>query len=97
MIEFLTENWKLIAILGAILVELILLLIFKKRPEIIDHSFYIKASEWILEAEKSFDKGADKLKYVLQCAKQYLGSNYSEAAVKEIVEWILTIPQKKEK
>lgn len=99
MIEFLTENWKLIAILGAILVELVLLLVFKKRPQnnIIDNGFLMEVCKWIEEAECAYETGPEKLAFVLSKARMYLGSRYDEEVVSDIVEWVLTLPEKKEK
>lgn len=99
MIEFLTENWKLITILGAILIELILVLIFKKRPTVVDSSFYSNLCIWIEEAENKYggSSGVNKMAYVLTRAKEEFGDYFNEARVREVVEWILTLPKKKEK
>ena len=97
MLNFLTENWKLIAIIGSIVIELILILVFKKRPEVIDNSFLVRLCEWIAIAEKKFILGSDKLAYVLEEARKYLGDRYTEKDVKTMVEYILTLPEKKEK
>lgn len=95
MLNFLTENWKLIAIIGAILVELVIILVFKKRPEVIDNSFLIRLCLWIEEAEKKFVAGTDKLDYVLSAAKNYLGEKFSEKDVRNMIEYVLTLPEKK--
>ena len=97
MIEFLTENWKIIAVLGSFLVELVLLLVFKKRPEIIDNSFLLRLCEWIDAAEKKYLIGQDKLNAVLEEAKKYLGDKYVEKDVKSMVEYVLSLPEKKNK
>lgn len=97
MIEFLTENWKLIAILGAILVELVLLLIFKKKPQVLDNSLIFDLCTWIAEAENLYSVGSDKLHYVLTKAKVRLGDLFDEKSVTKIIEWLLTLPEKKEK
>lgn len=97
MIDWLTDNWKLIVIVGAILIDLILVLIFKKRPQVIDNSFITHLCGWIQEAESKFKIGADKKRYVLDAAAKYLGDKYSEKEVGLMIEYILTIPEKKEK
>lgn len=97
MLNFLIENWRFVAIVGSIIVELVLILVFKKRPAIIDNSFLVRLCEWIAIAEKKFVLGSDKLAFVLEEAKKYLGDKYSEKDVKTLVEYVLTLPEKKEK
>lgn len=97
MLNFLIENWRFVAIVGSIIVELVLILVFKKRPAIIDNSFLVRLCEWIAIAEKKFCLGSDKLAFVLEEAKKYLGDKYSEKDVKTLVEYVLTLPEKKEK
>lgn len=97
MINFLIENWRFVAIVGSIIVELVLILVFKKRPAIIDNSFLVRLCEWISIAEKKFVLGSDKLAFVLEEAKKYLGDKYSEKDVKTLVEYVLSLPEKKEK
>ena len=97
MIEFLTENWKLIAVLAAILIELIFLLVFKKKPQVLDNSLIFDLCTWIGEAESLYKEGSDKLTYVLSRAKVRLGELFDEKSITKIVEWLLTLPEKKEK
>lgn len=97
MIEFLTENWKLIAILGAILVELVIILVFKKKSKIVAPGLILNLCTWIEEAEKIYSVGSDKMNYVLAKAKIYLGELFDEKTVSTMVEWILSLPEKKEK
>lgn len=97
MIDFLVSNWKFLAALFGLMLEIILVLVVKKRPKIIDNSFLFRCAEWINEAENIYQDGKEKLAYVLSKAKEYLADNYNEKSVTEIIEWILTIPQKKEK
>lgn len=97
MIDWLTNNWKLFVIIAAILIDLILVLVFKKRPQVVDNSFITHLCSWILEAEKKYRNGADKKKYVLECASQYLGEKFSEKEVSLMIEYLLTVPEKKEK
>lgn len=97
MIEFLINNWKLIVILAAILVELVLLLVFKRKPQILDNSLIFDLCTWISEAEKLYPSGTDKLNYVLVKARIRLGDLFDEKAITNIIEWLLTLPEKKEK
>lgn len=99
MIEFLTNNWKFVATIGLIFIELILFLVFKKRPTILDTSFFADLCRFVEEAEKKYgaDSGVNKMKYVLLCAKEEFGEYYNEQRIREVVEWILTLPEKKEK
>ena len=97
MLEFLTENWKLIAIIGCIVIEAIILLIAKKRPEVVDNSILVRICEWVDLAEKKFLKGEDKLSFVLEEAKKYLGDKFVQKDVISMVEYVLTLPEKKEK
>lgn len=95
MIEFLTNNWQFVVCLLCGLFELILMLVAKKRPEVVDNSFLSKLSVWILEAEDKFQVGSDKLNYVLGRAKAYLGDMYVEKDCKALIEYLLTLPEKK--
>lgn len=97
MLNFLVDNWKLIAIIGSIVIELVVILVFKKRPEVIDNSFLVRLCDWIDYAEKHFKVGSEKMSYVLAEAAKYLGDKYSERDVRTMVEYILTLPEKKEK
>lgn len=96
MIEFLTNNWKVIAILAAIVIEIIVVLFFKKRPTIVDTSLVSKVAQWIQEAEQLYSVGSDKLNYVLMKARVHLGELFDENSITKLVEWLLTLPQKKE-
>ena len=93
--DFLIENWKWLTALALGLIELILLLVFKKRPQINVQGFLESLCDWISQAEKSYSVGTDKMDYVLKCAKVYLSDMYDEKQVRSIVEWILTLPEKK--
>lgn len=93
--DFLVENWKLIVVLAAIIIDLVLVLIFKRRPTIVDTSIVYRVAEWIEYAEKHYQVGEAKLFYVLKQAQSYLGDNYDEHQVTQLVEWILSLPQKK--
>lgn len=97
MIDWLTANWKLIVVIGAIIIDIVLALIFKKRPQVIDNSFLTHLCNWILEAENKFKIGSDKKNYVLDQARQYLGDKFSERDVSLMIEYLLTVPEKKEK
>lgn len=93
--DFLIENWKWLTAIGLGLLELILLLIFKKRPQINFRGFLESICGWILQAENKFTVGSEKMSYVLACARTYLGEFYDEKSVRAIVEYVLTLPQKK--
>ena len=97
MVEILTQYKELISIVGVAIIEIIVLLIAKKRPQVIDNSLLFQLSRWVLEAEKQFRIGADKMNFVLKRAKEYLGDDYVESDVRKVVEYILTIPEKKVK
>lgn len=95
MIEFLTNNWKWIVAVGFELISLIVVLVTKKRPQVIDRSFIYQLCCWIEEAEKKYNDGAMKLSYVLDKASIYLGDRYDQSNVTATVEWLLTLPEKK--
>lgn len=97
MIQFLTDNWKLIVIVGCIVIDLILVLVFKKRPQVVDNSFITHLITWIQEAEVKFKVGSDKKEYVLDQAEKYLGDKFSSRDVGLMIEYLLTVPEKKEK
>lgn len=97
MKEFLTENWKFFVYLSIALLEILFVILFKRRPAIVDNSFVSRLSTWILEAENKYVQGAEKLSYVLSEAKKYLGEAYIENDVKKLVEYLLTLPEKKGK
>lgn len=80
---------------GLILVLDVLILLLKRRPQIIDEGFVAKVCQWILDAENKFKLGSDKLDFVLDKCKEHLGSSYDYAHVRALIEYILTIPQKK--
>lgn len=97
MVEILTQYKELISIIAVAIVEIVVLLIAKKRPKVIDNSFVTKLCDWIIAAEDKFRNGSDKMIYVLEQAKTYLGDEFVESDVKKMVEYILTIPEKKVK
>ncbi len=93
--DFLIENWKWIATLAIGLIELVLLLVFKRKPQIKYVGLVSYLCDRILEAEKRYTFGSEKMLYVLQCAKSYLGEMYDEKTVRNVVEYLLTLPEKK--
>lgn len=97
MLDWLTANWNVVAVIGSIVLEFVILLITKKRPEVIDNSLLIRLCEWINKAEATLKLGPAKMSYVLNEARQYLGDKYVEKDVRKLVEYILTLPEKKEK
>ena len=96
MIEFLTEHWQFIVVCVAGLTEFILMIVLKKRPQIVDNSIMVRLAEWILYAEQHFVIGSDKMKYVLGEASKYLGDKYVEKDIRNAVEYLLLLPEKKE-
>lgn len=95
MLDFIVQHWTIFVYVGCALIELVILLVFKKRPKVIDNSILLKVAEWIEEAEVQFRQGKDKLDYVCQKAANYLGDLYSEKDIVSLVEWLLTLPEKK--
>lgn len=96
MLNFIQTYWQYISA-GLLLIIEVVIIFVKKRPQIVDNSFISQLCAWIEEAEKTYKVGSDKMVYVLEKAKSYLGSSYKESDVRYFVEWILTLPQKKEK
>lgn len=96
MLEFIQTYWSYIAT-GLLFVLEVILFILKKRPEVVDNSFITLLTQWILEAEKRFKVGSEKMDFVLQQAAQYLGDKFNKKEVKTLVEYLLTLPEKKEK
>lgn len=94
--EFLIENWRFFVMVACVICEIILLLVFKRQPKIIDNSILYQLSVWIYEAETRFKLGSEKLEYVVSKAEQYLGENFNRKSVVSLVEYILSLPQKKE-
>lgn len=97
MLEFLQENWRTILLAVISLVSLILTLCVKKNPKIIDNSIYRKLVLWIEEAEKRFKIGEEKKSYVMDKAQAELGEGYNASVISDLIELILSLPQKKEK
>ncbi len=95
--DFLIQYKELITVLGAFVIEVVVFLVFKKRPKIVDNSFITHLCGWIKEAESKYKVGSDKMNYVLEKSKDYLGDNFIKNEVKSMVEYILTVPEKKEK
>lgn len=99
IVEFIKENWTFIAPLLLLLVELILFLCKKRsKVEIIDDSLVAKACDLIYEAEIRYGKGNGdkKLAYVINSLiadKPQLKAN--EKQLHDLVEFLLTLPQKK--
>lgn len=81
--------------LGLVLVLDLLLLILKKRPQVIDNSLIAKIIPLVAQAEEKFVSGEDKLQYVLNGVRAYLGDYYKENEARYLVELLLTLPQKK--
>lgn len=94
MLDFIQANWSYLATAVLVVLEVILF-ILKKRPQVVDNSFISLICQWILEAEVKFKVGSDKMCYVLDQAKLYLKDNYRETEIKNIVEYLLTLPEKK--
>lgn len=93
--DFLIENWKWLATLAIGLIELILLIVLKRKPQVNYVGLISYLCDRILEAEKKYTVGSEKMLYVLQCTKSYLGEMYDEKVVRQCVEYLLTLPEKK--
>lgn len=94
--QFIIENWQFFVALFCGILELILLIVLKKRPEVVDTSLFADLVEWIYIAESRFKIGEEKMAFVLDQAKEHLKERYVEKDVRELVEFILSLPQKKE-
>ena len=94
VLDFIQANWQYISA-GVLLVIEVLILILKKRPQVIDTSLLASLSQFILEAESRFKVGTEKMQYVLQCANALLGDKFVEKDIRDLVEYLLTLPQKK--
>ena len=95
--EFLVENWKWLVSILLIIVETVLVIVLKKRPQLKDNSLIANLMIWIDAAEKQFKLGTNKKDYVIAQAKDYLGDDFDEKTVSYLIEEILSLPQKKEK
>ena len=93
--QFIVDNWQFFVALFCGILELILLIVLKKRPEVIDTSLFADLVEWIYIAESRFKIGDEKMAYVLEQAKERLKERFVEKDVRELVEFILSLPQKK--
>ena len=94
--DFFIENWRFFVMLACVIIEIVLLLVFKRRPQLIDNSILYHLSVWIQEAEVRFVSGSEKLDYVVSKAKDYLGDKFNRENVISLVEYVLSLPQKKE-
>lgn len=99
-IDWLVVNWQFVSSAAISIVTFILLLIFKRRPSIIDNSQYKDILVLINEAEKKFGSGhgEEKLNYVLDTYLNFKGlerSYWNISSVKHLIEYILSSPQKK--
>lgn len=99
-IQFIVDNWQFVSSAAISIVTFILLLIFKRRPCIIDNSQYKDLLVLINEAEKKFGNGHgdEKLNYVLDTYLNFKGlekSYWNVSSVKHLVEYILSSPQRK--
>lgn len=95
--EVLLQYKDLIAIGLAAIIEIVIFLVFKKRPEVVDNSFVVHLCQWIDIAEHKFKNGEDKMQFVLDESKNYLGEKFIKDDVKNMVEYLLTLPEKKGK
>ena len=99
LLIWLQENWIvwIPCLLG--LVEFLVLLIFKKRPKIVDSSIYPEIIAYVQEAEQVYGSGYGKEKLIYVCKKiaQYRGISDIVAMVcyRSFIENVLNTPQKK--
>lgn len=93
-IDWIVGNWQFVSSAAISVVSFILLLIFRKC-KLVDNSLIYHICGWVAEAERKFINGDDKKVYVLEKAKNYLGEDYSKSDVGALIEYVLSLPQKK--
>ena len=99
IIRWLCDNWIVwIPCLFGI-VEFLVLLIFKKRPKIIDPTIYPDVIQYIQEAETVYGSGHGKEKLLFVCKKLAEMRGMSDVAAmvcyRSFIENVLNTPQKK--
>ena len=93
IVDFLVKYWKVIGAAIVVILEVVLL-ILKKRP--VDNSLSTVLSSLVIEAEKLFEDGKDKLDWVITQARKM--PQFQELPywyLVEKVEMILKTPTKK--
>ena len=96
--EILIQYKEIFSIAVVAIIEIIVFLVFKKNPKVIDNSLVTHLCDWIFIAEDKFKVGEDKMQYVLSEAKKYLGDEqFIESDIRKMVEFLLTLPEKKGK
>ena len=98
-IDWISTNWQWVASVGASLIYFILLLIYKRRPYVVDDSAYSDIVRLTIEAENIYGAGhgSEKLDYVLNHVvnDDSLPMCVIKYAYKPLVEKILSTPHKK--
>ena len=56
--EILIQYKEVIAVALAFILEVICILLFKKRPKIVDNSILFHLCDWIMQAELEYKKGS---------------------------------------
>lgn len=96
-VEFIVENWQL----AVLLLTALLVILLKKRPvnTTVDNSLIAHLVSWVIDAERLYGPGHgdEKLKFVIEKARLYLGDLFNEKDITAMVEFILSSPEKKEK
>lgn len=107
VINFLVENWKIIAMVALCIFELVIFLV-KKKPQVnlCDHIKSLVdefAPSFIILAEMSGTTGSEKLSFVVKSLmdkiKKFVSSkdeDFWKSYIIKRVEAILSTPQKKE-
>lgn len=100
-VEFFVENWQLLVKLAVLLLTALLVILLKKRPvnTTVDNSLIAHLVSWVIDAESLYGSGHgdEKLKFVIEKARLYLGDLFNEKDITKMVEFILSSPEKKEK
>lgn len=100
--NFLKENWQLIAAVITLIISVVIAIIRKRPVESIYADLYDVAIDACIEAEKSANKGVDKMCAAVSYACNKLSAIYPGINVNKymtliavLIERILTTPQKK--
>lgn len=95
-VNFMRDNWQFIGSGLVLVLQLLILFIKRRKPEIMGDGILDAVEHLVLEAEKLFGKGVgeDKLEYVVRHVQKMYPTASAEA-IKNRVEYLLTLPQKK--
>lgn len=95
-VNFIKEYWQFICAGILFILQLIILFIKRKKPEVMGDGVLDVVEHLVNEAEHLFGKfvGEDKLEYVVRGVQKIYPTATREAIVSR-VEFLLTLPQKK--